>query len=331
MESKTRKDRQTRQGGGTLKEAVEKYARLMERVSRWADYEWKCQAAYCNALSEALHGGEEKRPTQQELEVARARLSPNGQTPTEEEVIKQIVRDRAEANTPNPPTTGMTTEEELALACSIEQGGDPFPAEWEVLRGLITLSDLRDMVYDEIRGRHDTFVASLMGCDWQAIANAARNLAEYLSCLGLSPSGNRRERAKGLTDEWIAGEFNRHSVPLIKAIGGGGKPIYEKKRGGGGGTYSVGSCSPRSVRGWLKKYPDANTAEPISGFHAEMLTDEKAIKAAAERWGRYYADYAKAFFEWRKRNKFALRKDFRYTPNPTVHGVTVAVPADDHS
>ena len=143
-----------------------------------------------------------------------------------------------------------------------------------------------------------------------------------------------RERAKGLTDKVIAQLFNQKAVPLIveyreeevvetrtQRVKKQRCTVYEKRRGGNkNGIYAVGECSERTVRDWIKKYPDEHSAEPHSGFHAGMLLDRRAIEQAAERWGEYWRGYAKAFFDWRQGNRFAPRSQFRYTPEKTVHG-----------
>lgn len=130
-----------------------------------------------------------------------------------------------------------------------------------------------------------------------------------------------RERAKGVTDLWIAQEFSKHAVKLIRGIDEDKKPIYERKRGGNhSGFYEVGLLTESGVRKWINTYPDEHNAEPKSGFHAEMLTDGKAIEAAAKRWGNYWRDYAERFYSWRQVNSSAPRNQFRYKPAQTVHG-----------
>ena len=141
-------------------------------------------------------------------------------------------------------------------------------------------------------------------------------------------SKKHRDRAKGVTDEWIASEFNSHALELIREKKDDGRIVYEKKRGGGGGNYRVGTCSKRTVQDWIKKYPDAYHVEPKSGFHAGMLTDKKQIEDAARRWEKYWSDYATAFYYWRQVNKYAPREHFRYDPDKIIHQDNISVEAD---
>ena len=130
-----------------------------------------------------------------------------------------------------------------------------------------------------------------------------------------------RERAKGVTGFWIAQKFSSHAIPLIRGKDEDGKPIYERARGGNHSGYCLkGQLTESAVKKWIKNYPDEHNAEPKSGFHAEMLTDEKAIEAAAKRWGDYWRDYAEQFYLWRQEHPCAPRNQFRYKPAQTVHG-----------
>lgn len=235
-----------------------------------------------------------------------------------------------DAEQPPPADYEETKEIHLPLALAMREGGDPFPIEWKKLRGALAIENLPE-IRDEAKLRHDSFVA-LFPTDatqygWQTIEDSANEFATFLD--GLPIKGTIKKhlpRAKGVTDAWIAAEFNRHAVALVKDRSQSKKPIYEKKRGGGGGIYYAGGCTVPTIKVWIRKYPDADNAEPISGFHAGMLTDKKAIENAAKRWGEYYQGYAEAFFEWRKTNKAAPRKDFRYQPIRTVHNVEAVAP-----
>ncbi len=74
-----------------------------------------------------------------------------------------------------------------------------------------------------------------------------------------------------------------------------------------------------TVRNWIKNHPTEKVPEPISGFHAGMLTDPMAIENAANRWGKYWAGYARAFTKWREIHVSALANQFRYKPIKILH------------
>ena len=162
----------------------------------------------------------------------------------------------------------------------------------------------------------------------------------------------RHERAPGVTNKWIAQQFNNYALPLIAKCYPinkegdeerirrdiiptlqkqgrkfamnkeyGGLCVYEKMRGGNKSGYAtVGSITERQIKTWIKAYPDESNPEPKSGFHAGMLKDKASIEEAAKKWGDYTRRYALAFFEWRKTHTGTPRNQFRYSPSPIIHG-----------
>lgn len=129
----------------------------------------------------------------------------------------------------------------------------------------------------------------------------------------------KRHRPRTMSNREIAAKFNTCSIKLICRKGHDGEVVYEKSKGGvKSGVCEVGTCSISTIKSWIRKYPDRSHAEPISGFHAGMLTDENAIDAAAKRWGDYWQEYAKSFFEWRKTHHHTPRNQFRYNSNQTI-------------
>ena len=163
---------------------------------------------------------------------------------------------------------------------------------------------------------------------------------------------DKRERAPGVTNKWIAQQFNNYALPLIAKCYPinkegdeerirrdiiptlqkqgrkfamnkeyGGLCVYEKMRGGNKSGYAtVGSITERQIKTWIKAYPDESNPEPKSGFHAGMLKDKASIEEAAKKWGDYKRRYALAFFEWRKTHTGTPRNQFRYSPSPIIHG-----------
>lgn len=187
MASKTEQDRQTKGKGATLKEAVAKYANIMQCVSAYADYERRMEEA------QSKHTLLKEPPTEEERKRARreykAIYGTNDDDEKWESTIDAIIlKNRVAAEVPPIP---FTDKEERGIVnpfcAAIVDGGDPFPAEWKYLRGALEMSDLRDRICAGVERRHETFVASLGGGNWQTIAEAARSLAEYFS--GQPPSG----------------------------------------------------------------------------------------------------------------------------------------------
>lgn len=191
----------------------------------------------------------------------------------------------------------------------------------ELVTCLANLSEPNPKSLDETLDKHDALADAL-----HTLSLAVARCADTKSAIPASTSPTRaahkshRLRAKGYTNLKIASLFNAKAVSLVAKIDNETKkPIFERKRGGGGGIFSVGECKPRTIRDWIRNYPDADHAEPKSGFHAGMLTDPEAIKRAVELWGKYWQCYAAAFYKWRQIHKTAPRHQFRYEPQTIVH------------
>ena len=151
----------------------------------------------------------------------------------------------------------------------------------------------------------------------QNTVNEAKNEAAKAASNTEKTKRKNRERAKGVTNKWIASVFDEYKLPLVRGRKKDGKLVYEKNQNGT--IYYVGRCSTRTVEQWLIDHPNEGDRHPISGFHAGMLKNQNAIKKSAENWGNYYNDYVQDFFEWRKTNQNARREDFRYKPHKTEH------------
>ena len=199
----------------------------------------------------------------------------------------------------------------------------------------------------EVMGRFDTLIAWLEdanGFDDSAIANLidlSNLLDDALHAMSIAvaktadhaspppsplPRDNthvtykksQRDRAKGCSDLEIAAQFHSKCVRLIRKFDKEtGRPIYEPRRGTS--QYLVGTCCERTVRNWIKHHPTEKMPEPISGFHAGMLTDPIAIENATNRWGKYWAGYARAFTKWREIHVSAPANQFRYKPAKILH------------
>ena len=178
---------------------------------------------------------------------------------------------------------------------------------------------------------------------------------EIAKAIQATQSGNskrgRHERAKGVTDKWIAQQFSQYAQPLIcrcyrndkegdeerireiipelKKEGKryfqskeyGGLCVYEPMRGGDRlGYATVGKITPDGIKKWIGKHRDESNPEPRSGFHAGMLKNKTSIEEAAKQWGNYCHGYALAFFNWRKTHTGTPRNQFRYSPPPVIHG-----------
>lgn len=168
--------------------ALAEYAALMGRVAEYCAYKRECEAAEQTALSDALHGGEEKRPSKAELEKAKRELAQAGKPLDDYNVGRQVVRDRAEAAKPSAPSPDVSSIGPH-LSMAQEFGGDPFPKEWERLHNeLVAAADLPDRVCAEIERRHNEFVALFLCADNGAdgIEDAAHSFNDFL--LGLRTS-----------------------------------------------------------------------------------------------------------------------------------------------
>ena len=75
--------------------ALAEYAALMKRVAEYCAYERKCEAAEQAAQFDALHGGNEKRPTKAELAGAKRELAQAGEPVDDYNVNRRIVHNRA--------------------------------------------------------------------------------------------------------------------------------------------------------------------------------------------------------------------------------------------
>ena len=127
-----------------LKDAVSEYATLLIDVADFARYNLDCDTARDAAVSDQLHGGEEKRPT-------------------------QAAKDRARASEPPMPHGDMNIE--LALLCAVGGEHDPFEEVW---------SRLPDRVRDGIERRHGEFVAACASGDWRKVETCAECLTTDL-------------------------------------------------------------------------------------------------------------------------------------------------------
>lgn len=191
----------------------------------------------------------------------------------------------------------------------------------ELVTCLASLSEPNPDSFDGILIKHDALADALHALSL-AIARCAdaKPTSPTPADTASKPHKSHRLRTKGCTNREIAALFNSKAAPLVARIDKEkNKPVYELKRGGGGGVLYVGKCSARTIRDWIKNYPDVNHSEPRCGFHAGMLTDPEALKRAVELWGKYCYNYAKAFFQWRQIHKSAPRSQFRYKPQTIIH------------
>lgn len=169
--------------------ALAEYAALMGRVAEYCAYERKCEAAEQAALRDALHGGEEKRPSNAELEKAKRELAQAGEPLDDYNVRRQVVRDRAEAAKPSAPSPDVSSIG-LHLSMAKECVDDPFPKEWESLHNELVTADLPDRVFAEIERRHSELVA-LFPCadsDADAIEDAAQSFKGFLEAIAKPPT-----------------------------------------------------------------------------------------------------------------------------------------------
>lgn len=175
-----------------LRKAVGTYARIMVRVAKIAEYYGKLAKASRIAICEERHG--------------------SGAKAKEAEIAEQI-----------PP---LPCEDEkgidIPLGVAMIDGGDPFPDEWEELRGALAKENLPEM-RDEAKLRHDSFVA-LFPTDatdygWKAIEKAARALASLFD--GLPLQGGKEDCR--MTIEAFAGKCGV-SIRTVKNWNAGKSP-----------------------------------------------------------------------------------------------------------
>ena len=208
---------------------------------------------------------------------------------------------------------------------------------------------LQKGLWDAERNRR--IMVESIGSARESLAQDIANAIQVKAPQSKGKSG-RHERAPGVTDKWIAQQFNKYALPLIAKCYPinkeedeeyiqrdiipalkmqerkfamnkeyGGLCVYEKMRGGNKSGYAtVGSITERQIKRWINTYTDNSNPEPKSGFHAGMLKDKASIEKAAKKWGDYTRGYVLAFLEWRKTHTGTPRNQFRYNPPPVIHG-----------
>ncbi len=255
--------------------ALAEYAALMGRVAEYCTYERECEAAKQTALSDALHGGTEKRPSKAELEKAKRELAQAGEPVDAHSINRQVVRDRAEAAKPSAPSPDvLSIGQPLAFAQVF--GGDPFPKEWERLHGeLVAAADFPDRVFAEIERRHRELVALFPCADNGAngIEDAARSFNAFL--LGLLKP--KRTTPLYPTDE--------RAIEILT------EGVRRKKRA----KYKCASW--RDIALSLLETERANGTRPywgrMMGENCCILsTKDSRVQKAATNWGKYLSYYS---------------------------------------
>lgn len=253
------------------------YAALMGRVAEYLAYERECIAAEQAAQFDALHGGKEKRPSKAELKKAKHELAQAEEPIDEYNVNRQVVKDRAEAAKPSaPPPDILSLGQPLALAQV--GGGDPFPKEWERLRGeLVDNSDLTDRVCAEIERRHSELVALISGDDNDAatIADAAQSFKCYLEGIAKPP----RKSPQHPTDQ--------RAIDILA------EGVRRRTK-----TQKHKDKSWREIALSLLEQENAKGFRPYWG---RMMGDDcviipstdKRVQETASNWGKYMSYYAK--------------------------------------
>ena len=119
-----------------------------------------------------------------------------------------------------------------------------------------------------------------------------------------SASSRKRHipRLKHLSNEYVAGLYNKCAKRLIRRRLTNGEIEYEPQRGGYRTGYAeVGRCSESTIKGWIRKYPNASKVHKHNGFHAELLKDENGLIESVHQWEQYVNEYAKQFEKLTKR------------------------------
>jgi len=162
--------------------------------------------------------------------------------------------------------------------------------------------------------------------DMEMITGEMQKVMKESTFIPESTADQKRQKKKHIsrhetcTNKWVAEQFNQYALPLVRGKNENGELIFEKKKGGDrSGIYKVGTCCERTIKSWIKNHPDNSNPEPISGFHAGMLTTPSAIIEAANNWKGYYIKYVVAFFKWRQTNQNAPRENFRFDSKKHVH------------
>ena len=254
--------------------ALAEYAALMGRVAEYCAYERKCEAAEQTALSDALHGGTEKRPSKAELEKAKRELAQAGEPVDAHNVKRQVVRDRAEAAKPSaPPPDVLSIGQPLALAQVF--GGDPFPKEWERLHGELVAADLPDRVFAEIERRHGELVALFPCADNGAdgIEDAALSFKCFLEATAKPP----RKSPLYPTDD-------RAKEILAEGVRRRARTKYKGKSWRDIALSLLEHENAKGIRPYWGRMMGENT--PI------LSTKDSRVQKAATNWGKYLSYYS---------------------------------------
>lgn len=161
-----------------LKDAVSEYATLLIDVADFARYNLDCDTARDAAVSDQLHGGEEKRPT-------------------------QAAKDRARASEPPMPHGDMNIE--LALLCAVGGEHDPFKENWR---------RLPKRMRDDFKEEHEEFVAACASGDWREVETCAECLTTDL--LEAANAAERKSR-DGYTEADRKRDEKSHEAALYSA------------------------------------------------------------------------------------------------------------------
>ena len=140
------------------------YADILRRVERHAEDMRKRAEAEARAIFELAHGCGKKTEACED------------------------------ANRPETSNYEDMKEIHLPLAVAMREGGDPFPVEWEKLRGALAIENLPE-IRDEAIRLHDSFVA-LFPTDatqygWQTIEDSANAFATFLDGLSIKKEHRR--------------------------------------------------------------------------------------------------------------------------------------------
>ena len=231
-------------------ETLTRYAGILRRVTAYAKWEWWRTKNEDMELQERLHG--ESKDTEDWKSVTQ----------------------------PPEPSADDMKEIGLPLALSMSEGGDPFPSEWEELRGALAIENLPE-IRDETMRLHDSFVAlfptGATKYGWQAIEEKAGAFAAFLD--GLPPAGKMRvkkERKRYPQDN--------EALEILK----------EAARRKGTETYA--NCSSQDVIRQMMAEQAHREARILRGKLHGKKGGREQVKAkdretAIKTWGKYLSAY----------------------------------------
>ena len=176
-----------------------RYAGILRRVTAYAKWEWWRTKNEDMELQERLHG--ESKDTEDWKSVTQ----------------------------PPEPSAKDMKEIGIPLGLAMSDGGDPFPSEWEELRGALAKAHLPE-IRDEAKLLHDSFVAlfptAASQYGWQAIEEKAGAFAAFLDGLPAANGELSKPNGDGYTESDRARDEETHKAARTRNA----RPYWTRQR-----------------------------------------------------------------------------------------------------